>query len=376
MRALRPVRVCFLIDELATAGTESQLLALIQHLDRSLVQPYLVLLRGDNPMSQALEPNDCPVLRLGVGSLRHPATFVRAWRFTQFLWRQQIDVVQAYFPDSSYFGLPIAWLAGVRHRLRTRNNIGHWLTPVHRTLGRALHLLTTLTLANCSAAREALLQQESIPAECVLVLENGVDLDRFLAIPSDSANGSRVGVVANLRRVKGLDVLLDAAKQLPDVSFDLVGEGEERQNLKIQIQNSGLCQRCRLLGTRRDIPEFLAQLDVAVLPSRAEGMSNAILEYMAAARPIVATATGATPEMLRDGIDGLLVPPENPAALAAGIRRLLHDRELARGLGQSARERAKQRYSRQAMVQRFTELYLQLVHGTSRGEPCNDLQRC
>ncbi len=124
-----PVRVCFLIDELAAAGTETQLLALIRRLDRDRVRPYLCLLRGGASASQALEPDDCPILRLGVGSLRRPATLLKAARFIRFLRSERIDVVQAYFPDSSYFGLPAAWLAGVPHRLRTRNNLGHWLTP-------------------------------------------------------------------------------------------------------------------------------------------------------------------------------------------------------------------------------------------------------
>src|SRR5204862_250698 len=123
-----PVRVCFLIDELATDGTETQLLALIRNLDRRRVQPYLVLLRGDRPSSRALEPDHCPVLRLGVGSLRSPRTLIRGARFIRFLRRDRIDVLQAYFPDSSYFGLPLARLAGVRHRIRTRNNIGHDMT--------------------------------------------------------------------------------------------------------------------------------------------------------------------------------------------------------------------------------------------------------
>src|SRR6516165_8894048 len=108
----RPVRVCFVIDELAPAGTESQLLALIRHLDRRRVWPYLCLLRGDKPVSQAMEPDECPILRLEVGSLRHPRTLLRAWRFVRFLRRERIDVVQAYFADSSYFGIPAAWLAG------------------------------------------------------------------------------------------------------------------------------------------------------------------------------------------------------------------------------------------------------------------------
>jgi glycosyltransferase involved in cell wall biosynthesis len=109
-----------------------------------------------------------------------------------------------------------------------------------------------------------------------------------------------------------------------------------------------------------DVPSFLAGLDVAVLPSRAEGMSNAVLEYMAAGRPIVATAVGATPELLADGEHGLLVPPGDPAALAAAIGKLLRQPELARRLGAAARRRARERYSREAMVRRFEAFYASL----------------
>src|SRR4051794_10638623 len=86
-----PVRVCFLIDELATAGTETQLLALIRGLDRGRVRPYLCLLRGESAASGALEPDCCPVLRLGVGRLRSPATLLNAWHFARFLRRERID---------------------------------------------------------------------------------------------------------------------------------------------------------------------------------------------------------------------------------------------------------------------------------------------
>src|SRR5690242_16993499 len=112
-----PVRVCFLIDELARAGTETQLLALIRHLDRSRIQPSLCLLRGDSPVSRSLEPDDCPVLRLRTGALRHPRTWLRGLDFVRFLRRERIEVLQAYFPDSSYFGVPLAWLARVPCRL-------------------------------------------------------------------------------------------------------------------------------------------------------------------------------------------------------------------------------------------------------------------
>lgn len=371
-----PVRVCFLIDELAPAGTESQLLALIRHLDRHRVWPYLCLLRGDKPVSQALEPDDCPILRLHVGALRHPGTLLRAGRFLRFLRRERIDVVQAYFPDSSYFGIPVAWLAGVKHRLRTRNNIGHSQTPLHRRLGRALNVFTTRTIANCAAARRALLEAEQPRPETVVVLENGVDLDRFVGIPSLTARAvaePHIGVVANLRPVKGLKKFVSAAARVsirfPRARFAVAGEGELRSDLERQVAAEGLAGRFKLPGCVSDVPGFLADLDVAVLSSHAEGMSNAVLEYMAAGRPIVATAVGATPDLIADGVHGLLVPPRDAVRLADAIERLLDDRDLAQRLGAAARRRALEHYSREAMVRRFEQFYLSLMPTRNKQTP-------
>jgi glycosyltransferase involved in cell wall biosynthesis len=359
------VRVCFLIDELAAAGTEMQLLALIRHLDRRRVLPHLCLLRGDSPQSRALEPEACPVLRLGVGSLRRPATIGHLIRFAFWLRQQGIDVLQAFFPDSSYFGLPAAWLAGVPHRLRTRNNLGHWLTPLHRFLGRLLNILTTGTVTNCHAARGALLAAERPHPDSVAVLQNGVDLSRFDDLPPLSlpAPGGpvRIGIVANLRPVKALDVLIAAAARLapvhPNFLVEVAGEGEEGPALTRQALGCGLGDRFVLRGRVDDVPAFLGALHIAVLCSHAEGMSNALLEYMAAGRAIVATAVGAATTLLRHGIDGLLVPPANPAALAAAIDRLLRSPELALRLGEAARRRAREHYSREAMVKRFEAFY-------------------
>src|SRR5262249_13960282 len=153
--------------------------------------------------------------------------------------------------------------------------------------------------------RLSLIADERPDPDSVFVLGNGVDLDRFLALEPPARPACRVGTVANLRRVKGLDVLVEAAARLkddfPDLGYCIAGEGDERPKLEQQILASGLEGRFHLPGSQDDIPAFLANLDVAVLSSRAEGMSNAVLEYMAAARPIVATRVGATAEMICDG---------------------------------------------------------------------------
>jgi glycosyltransferase involved in cell wall biosynthesis len=367
---LRPVRVCFMIDELDTAGTETQLLALIRHLDRRRVLPYLCLLRG-GARSRALEPDCCPLLRLNVGSLCRPATLAKAWHLAAFLRRERIDVLQPYFPDSTYLGTLVGRLAGVPHVVRTRNNLGYWLTPLHRGLGRICGRLADATVANCDAARAGLLAEGAAPAR-VVVLENGVDLDRFAALPPlhPDAGPVRVAAVANLRPVKGLDLLVRAAAEVvethPQTTFEVAGEGESRPALERQIRELGLEGHCHLPGAVGDVPAFLGRAAVAVLPSRSEGMSHALLEYMAAGRAIVATNVGANARLVTDGIHGLIVPPGDAGALATALQRLIDDPALRCRLGAAAHERAHRDYGREAMVQRFEDFYERLVRGGLR----------
>lgn len=368
---MRPVRVCFLIDELTRAGTETQLLRLIDRLDRRRVEPYLCLLRGDSAVSRSLEPECCSVLRLGVGSLARPSCLASAWRFVRFLRRERIDVLQAYFPESTYFGVPLARLAGVRFVLRTRNNLGYWMTPWHRRLGRFCTALSDGLIANCAASRDAVVADEGLDRARVVVLENGVDLERFSETdhPHNVGQGRRVGVTANLRPVKGLDVFLEAAAIVgrcrPDVTFTVAGEGPLRSALATQAERLGV--RLELPGTVGNISGFLAGLDLAVLPSLSEGMSNALLEYMAAGRAIVATAVGGNTTLIEEGVNGLLVPPNDPGRLAEAIGHLLDNPDLAAWLGRAARRRVEERYSREVMVRRFEDLYTGLMRGTCLG---------
>jgi glycosyltransferase involved in cell wall biosynthesis len=365
-----------MIDRLVRGGTESQLVALIEHLDPARVEASLCLLDGEDALSRSLEPRGCPVLRLGVRSLSRPATLVQAMRLAGFLRQRRVDVLQLYFPDSTYLGVLAGKLAGVPHIVRTRNNMNHWMTSTHRWLGRFCNSLVTATLVNCNAARRAVLVDEKPRPDSVFVLENGVDLDRFLAIPPIAElpgrnRPRRVGLVANLRPVKGVDVLVEAAARVagadPEVTFAVAGEGESRPALERRIQELGLGGRFTLAGSVRDIPGFLAGLDVAVLCSRAEGMPNAVLEYMAAGRAIVATTVGGTVELIQDGVNGLLVPPEDASALAGAIHRLLSRPELAGRLAAAARRRAHEHFSRQAMVRRFERFYGNLMGRRSHG---------
>jgi glycosyltransferase involved in cell wall biosynthesis len=366
-KSLRAVSVSFVIDRLSHAGTESQLLALLRHLDRDRVRPSLCLLDGREPLSQSLKPDDCPVLDLGIKRLISPAAAIAASKLARFWRRQRVDVVVTYFLDSTYFAVPLARLCGIRRVVRVRNNDGYWLTPTHRRLGRVMGRLCHLTLTNSTIGRQSLIAAEGLAEDRVHVLENGVDVDRFAAAkpPDTSRPVVRIGALANLRPVKNIDGLIRVAAAIcrsdPRVQFEVAGKGDERAAFEGQIRAAGLDGRFRLRGAVADVPGFLANLDIAVLCSHSESMSNALLEYMAAGRAIVATDVGANARVIRDGIDGLIVPPGNDAALQGAIVELLQQPAVARALAASARTRAAAEFSRQTMVRRFEDFFLSLM---------------
>ncbi len=362
-----PVRVCFMIDRLSRAGTETQLLALLRTLDPQKIQSSLVLLDGEDDLSRALEPDNCPVVRLGVRSLMSFGAANAARRLRTFWREQRPDILQLYFLDASYFGAPLAKLSHIPKVVRVRNNLGYWLTGKHRVLGRVLRPFVNVTLTNTPAGKQALIDHEGYSPDRVEVLENGVDLERFkrFMLPDTSRKRVRVGCVANLRPVKNIDGLMRAAKmaldRFPQLVFEVAGDGEQREELERLHIALGLGDRFRLRGSVADVAGFLRTVDIAVLPSHSEGMSNALLEYMAAGRAVIATDVGANPEVVRHSKDGLIIPPGNESSLVEAIGQLLGNPLRAAGFGASARKRVEAEYSRDAMCRRFEEFYRGLV---------------
>jgi L-malate glycosyltransferase len=361
-----PLRVCFMINDLKVGGVEKQLLMLLRHIDRSLISPYLCVLNGGGAASRVLEPPDCPVLRLNVRSLHKPSSIPRALEFVRFLRRERIDVLQMFFADSTYFGAPLARIAGVPVIVRSRLDIGFWVRPVDRWLGRLYTWIVDATLANCEAARRSVIQDEKAPADSVVVIPNGLDLAGFARFADDGpartrGNGLRVGVVANLSPWKGIDLLIRAAavlvKSHPGIRFQVAGEGECRPDLEALIRSLGLQDTVKLLGTVADIPAFLSESDVAVLCSRTEAAPNAIVEYMAAARPMVVTDVGGTRELIEHDVHGLVIPPESVPDLAGAIDRLVRDRALAGTLAANAHRRAFAEHSAEVYARRYADFY-------------------
>ncbi|MBW3597677.1 MAG: glycosyltransferase [Planctomycetes bacterium] len=366
--ARRPVRVCFLIEQLLAGGTQLWCLRLIQGLDRSRVAPLLCLLDGEDELSRSLEPSDCPVLRLGVQSLRSPWAFRQAWRLARFLREQRVDVLQVHHADPTYFGLPAARMAGVPRVVHTWYNLGHNLTARDRRLTAFCARFLDGAVANCRACKESCASLTGASPQSIAVLENGVDLDAFASIAPLSPRPEPrpvTGMVANLSPVKEPELLVRAARLVlqthPHAEFRIAGVGDLQQPLERLIEDLGLRSRFVLAGRVSDIPAFLSDVRIGVLCSRAEGLPHAVLEYMAAGRPSVVTAVGGNVELIRDGVEGLVTPPGDAEGLASALRRMLDDPRRAAEMGAAARRRVAAHYSRDAMLRRFEQFYCDLV---------------
>lgn len=381
-RAMPPVGVCFMLDQLRHGGTEHWVLRLIKHLNREQVVPSLCLLDGESEESQSMEPDDCEVIRLGVKSLKSLRDWSKARQLSRFLRERHVDILQTHFPDSLNYGGVVAKVAGVPHVLHT--NFGDDFTHaplLTRTIGRwANRLLAAKSVSgaitNCEACRQDVLADGWPEGKPVYVIENGISLDAYQdgrweekdAAPR-SEGPYNVGIVAMLREEKCHNLLVTAAAIVrnvrDDVIFHFAGEGPMRAPLEAQIKELGLKHHVELHGLVEDIPEFLRHVDIAVLCSKNEGLPHAILEYMAARTPTIATAVGGNVEVVQDGVTGRHVVPHDAAALADAVLELVDNPSLRHQMGQAAWTRVQEHYSTQAMIARFEGLY-QSVAGRTR----------
>jgi glycosyltransferase involved in cell wall biosynthesis len=363
-------------------GAERVAFEFVKRLDAERFRRYLCVVHAPPPdRREAVDADMTELEGLGVEVLRLECRSLLsnvAWaRLYTLLRRESIGVLHSHMPRASVPGTVIGRLA------RTPVIVSHEHTwsfegkPVRRFLDRNVVARgSDVVLAVSERDRQQMIEVERMPPDRITVLPNG--------IPSASENGRSVrselgvppdvdliGAVGRLYAQKGYDDLIRAARMLKDSyagSFRclIFGHGPEEGRLRALIDELDLVREVQLSGRRSDIAEVVRILDIAVLPSKYEGSPLAIIEYMAGAAPIVATAVGGVPELIHDGVHGLLVSPEDPRALADAMQRLLEDRALARRLGDAARERQRANYDLDVVVRRLEDLYLELYAASRR----------
>jgi len=382
------IKLLNVVTNYEKGGTEGQVYNLVSRLNRSAFDVEFVCLNEWGHYLELYRQLQIPITEFKIRSFAHPSTLSQQLKFARFVRSQKIQIVHSYNYYSNVFALPAAKLAGVPAIFASIRDRGVYLTPAQKKLQKWACKFADRILVNADSIEEWLLE-DGYPADKISVIKNGIDLKKFedplteepirkiFNIPEDAP---LVVMASRLNYYKGVDDFIEAAasvsKMHPDAHFMLVGGkltysaddiGEDTvyiDQLKALVDRSGLAEKLIFTGTRDDVPAIFAAATLSVLPSHNEGLSNTLLESMAAGLPVVSSDVGGSPELIKDGINGILVPKKAPKELAEAINKLLADPQLAQQYGDAGRQRARQHHCIDQMVETIEELYRQQLGGS------------
>ncbi len=367
------LRVLFIIDFIAArvGGTENQVLKTIGRLDRERYDLHLLALRDTEWIRKHGPELECPVSVLHVVKFKNPVHLGNLLRMIPEIRRVAPDVVMTFFPVSNIWGVLFARLAGVRTIYSTRRDFGLWLarrdTPLLKVANRCVSGIVT----NSEQVKELTAREEGVPRERLRVIHNGIELDEA-PVPEDEEDdvrerygieaGSRVvGIVGGLKPMKRHATFLKAARLVlaeePDLVFVMVGDGPLRAELEALSRSLGVADKVRFVGSQDNVFRFLRVFDVAVNCSANEGLSNAVMEYMACELPCVVADAGGNPALIRDGLDGLLFELDNEQELAARVLEVLRDEQRRDDLSRRAKARVLKEFSIEKMCRAYDALF-------------------
>jgi glycosyltransferase involved in cell wall biosynthesis len=379
----RPIRIVHVITGLSAGGAERTMINVVRGLDPSRFQSQVISLSRDHTLAPALRAAGIPLttldarpyLTLGLGPLR---------RVAQLLRREKPDIVQTWLFDADLVGGIAAWMTGVPviWNIRASLSDSGWRPLASsvrlRVVARVCAAMSGIVPSHIISCSQANVSRNlrHYQQEKIRVIGNGVDVASFKPDPVARAevraelgveDGTPlIGMVARFHPVKDFETFFAAARRViethPDARFLLCGQGMERENAALtrMIRSHGLEDSVLRLGFRDDVARVFAALDVHVLSSKSEAFANVLLESIAAGVPCVATDVGESRFILGD--TGRIVPPANPAALAAAVRELidLPPSEME-ALRVRARRRAVRDFTLTSSVERYAELYEEVV---------------
>jgi glycosyltransferase involved in cell wall biosynthesis len=367
----KPWQVLLLARELTAGGTERQLAETAQSLDRSEFFCHVGCFRPGGFREEELRRAGIPVACFPVSSYLSLSAPAAALRLIGYLRRHAIQLVHAFDVPADIFATPIARAAGVPCVLSSQR-AHRELTPgwTHHAL-RVTDLLVDGIIVNTQALRRHLIEDDKVPPTLIRLCHNGIDTEYFHPGLRSSGNQRLViGTVCVLRPEKGLPTLLEAFARLRPVQSGLalriIGDGPMRPELETLGRRLGIDSNFALEPATRLVAERLREIDIFVLPSLSEGLSNSLMEAMACGCVPVASRVGGNPELVVDGRTGLLFGQGDVSHLAGQLARLVENAALRQQLAQAAAVFVRERFSRQAAGLAMAAIYRRYLERPGR----------
>ena len=358
------MRTLLVIDELDIGGTEQQLLEFVRRVPRARYAPLVCCFRYGRKAAEIAQLG-IPVVHLPKRR-RFDAGVIR--RLASLMRRERVGIVHTFLIGANLWGRLAALIARVPVIVASERNVDVWEELPKRYIGKFLARFTDRIVANAEAVRSYLIAR-GVESKRVVTIRNGVDLGRFETPIDVGRVRSSLGVapddvlaavVARLEPQKGHDTVVDAAARLrercPRLRFVFVGGGSREAGLSELVARNGLADRIVFTGFRTDSAELIRAADLSILVSTREGLSNTLLESLAAGRPVIASRVGGNAEVVSPDV-GVLVPPQDPAALADALASLVADPVSAARMGARGKERVRREFPVSRMVAETVALY-------------------
>ena len=305
-------------------------------------------------------------------------------KLASYLRSQRIELLHAHLFEPSVIGLLAARLAGISHTVMTRH-----YSDYHTRINKYWHVkldqmctrLSDRVIAVSRHTADHMTDAEAAPRSKLRAIHNGIDFSRIRMSSQSSITDIRrefsaegdflVLIVARLHPEKGYDDLFQAIAKIKErtsrgLQLLIAGRGTFEDAFKARVRGLGIEDNVRFLGFRRDVPDLMSAADIVVLPSVAEAFGLVLTEALYLGTPVVATRVGGIPEIIDDGVDGILVPPANPEALGGAILNLLEDEDLRKSMGGRGRDKVIDKFQFNTMVRAYEGVYEELLKGSTK----------
>ena len=376
---MKPITILHVMTKLPVGGVENQLLLLLKHYDKAKLSPTVCSLSGKGEVGKKIEDMGIEVICLN--KLEHGFDWTIIRDLVNIMKSNNVEVVRTHQYHANLYGRIAAWLCRVPCIVPSVHNVYTRDRKIHRRiLNNLLGRISDKIIAVSEAVKADIMAYDKIPDSRVKVVYNGVDEARFTCVERRSTrsefnipeHATVIGTVGRLAAQKGQRHLIESVallvKEFPELILLIVGDGPEKEALRRTVSEKGLEKQVIFTGSRDDVPDLLAAMDIFVFPSLWEGMPNALAEAMAAGKPVIATDIKPNREVLGPEHAGVFVPIENSMAIASEIARLLRDRQAALLLGSVAQERAFSRFAISATVGAYTDLFGEILGRKDRME--------
>ncbi len=362
--------VLLMAYELNQGGSERQLTEIAKALDRSRFEPHVGCFRPEGLRGQELRAAGIPLVQIRTRSLLSPSALSGAWQLARYIRRHNIRIVHTYDYPLTAFAIPVARFLTPAIVVSSTRAHRELIPRNYLRLVRATDHLVKTIVVNCEFLKRHLIEDEHVAPSRIALCYNGLDLEQFrplagprpAALPADALV---IGIVCALRPEKGLSTLVQAFARIRNsdarLKLAIVGSGPMLDPLAAEARALGIWEDCVFAPATSEVATWLSAIDIFVLPSLSEALSNSLMEAMACGCCAVASNVGGNPELVRNGETGLLFEPRDAAGLSEVLRALIENESLRRRLSAAAQHMIRVRFSTRSSADRMSEIYTELI---------------